>query len=276
MPAKKKAEPKKKATAKKKAVARKSKSKALMSPKDMENYYKSKADAQAGRLPTVEGNKVSIKGGEFTYRGADLGDEMDVVILDFVFENVWYNAPFDPDTPRTPACAAIAEEQDLLSAFEDAAERQADTCDECPLNVFGSAERGKGKECKNNIRIALMSVEDLESDPTNVEIVRIDIPPTSLKNFKKYAKGINKVHHRPIEGVVTTIGFDEDADYEVLTFKAKNKIERPEHAELIEAKIDEAHELIMQGYDFSQYEPYKKPATKKKGTAKKKGKFGKR
>lgn len=262
------------ATKKTTTPARRAKPKgtALMSPKDVDDYYRKKAEAQAARLPAGEGNKISIRGGKFTYRGANLGDELTVVIVAFGFENAFYTESFDPDDRRPPACAAVGFDQAALVPMANAPERQAASCAECEHNKWGSAEKGRGKACKNVIRLALIGAAELDADPSAIDVLRLDVPPTSNANFNKFVKGADKVLHRPPEGLITVISFDDDPDldYPKLLFRtAPEPLLSGEHIALVEQKAAEAETTLLAEYDFTAAaEPRAKKAPGKKGGGK--------
>jgi hypothetical protein len=54
-------------------------------------------------------------------------------------------------------------------------------CADCPMNVFGSSDTGSGngKACKEHVQVFLLQ-------PENVLPIQVSLPPTSLKNWKKY------------------------------------------------------------------------------------------
>lgn len=54
-------------------------------------------------------------------------------------------------------------------------------CAECPMNVFGSSDTGSGngKACKEQMQVFLLQ-------PEMVLPIQVSLPPTSLKNWKKY------------------------------------------------------------------------------------------
>jgi hypothetical protein len=96
--------------------------------------------------------------------------------------------------------AAMAPPADLES-------KESDSCATCWANAFGTAERGKGKACKNNVRLVVLptigEVEDI--DFAKVAGARISVPPTSLKNWSGYANKIIEGLHVPLFAVITSI-----------------------------------------------------------------------
>ena len=55
------------------------------------------------------GNKIKVEpSGNFVLPdGSNLGDEIQVVIVDFVSKNTFYSTPFNRDNPSPPDCYAI-------------------------------------------------------------------------------------------------------------------------------------------------------------------------
>lgn len=242
----------------KKAVATKKKApgKALMSQADMEKAYEAEIQKEAGRLPVGASNMLSIKGGTFTYRKADLGDSLEVVVLGFTFKNMWYgDVPFDPDNQSIPSCYAINAIMEDLAPHPSAPEIQHDDCGTCPQNEFGTDIRGKGKSCRNTRLLAVVAVSDLDNPPEDIEVVLLSVPPGSITNFDKYAKGLHKVMRRPLKGVITKLFFDDKAEHVVLKFEAVAKVESPAVMQLLEQKFEEAQELLEQPYDATGYIP---------------------
>lgn len=241
---------KKQASKSKEVAARKS---TAVATTDWQKKMEERANAQSARIEAAGGNYISIKNNEFTYQGADLGDDLHVIVLGFVYYNEYFDIPYDSDNPSSPACYSIADIVADLEPAEDSPNKQCDTCKDCELNVFGSADNGKGKACGNKRRIAVIAESDLDNDIGDIEIAIIKVPVTSGKAFDKYAKGINKTMRLPIDGVITSITFDEDEEWETLVFKSLAAVENEEHLEKIEAKLEEAQEMLNAGHDPSGY-----------------------
>lgn len=264
-----------------KAVAKRgSKSTAMTNAADWEKRMEEKANAESARVESGGGSYIGIRGKEFSFQGADLGEELEVVVLGFVYYNEYFDVPFDTDNPSSPACYALANTVGDLAPADNSPDRQADDCANCEMNAWGSAATGKGKACGNKRRVAVVSTEDLGNDPEDIEIALIKVPVTSGKDFDKFVKGVNKTLKRPIYGITTSITFDADEDFERLKFKPVDKIGDPELLEKIEAKLDEALDMLNAGHDPSNYRggedakqqrpSSKKPAGKGGGLGKKK------
>lgn len=145
----------------------------------------------------------------------------------------YYAGAYDPDAKGTrPDCYS-----NLGDKPEDGvANRQASNCANCPMNVDGTGQNGKGKACRFKRRVALM----LEGDTTG-DVYQFNIPAKSL-----FGKGAGNTHpyesytrHLVANGtapdrVVTTVAYDLDAEAMELNFTAERFI-TPEELELVNA-----------------------------------------
>lgn len=271
----------KKKASKKKAGKKKSTGKALMSADDWQKRMTDSVSDESARTEKGTGTYIGIKDSEFTFQGASLGDEMEVIILDHTFFNTWNDAPYNKEEIRIPACIAISKNKEDLAPTENSPIPQSEDCYFCDLNQWGSAETGRGKACGTRRRIAVILSSQLDEDIGDIEIAYISVPPTSMKNFTKYVNGVNKVHKRPSNSVVTSITFDEESEWETLVFKHVCNVDSPEHGSVIVSKYEECQTELMEPPDTAGFEPYEAkkkvrggPPNKKK-SKKKKGKFSK-
>lgn len=257
----------------KKAVRKKKvASKQLVTMADLELQMAEEAELDTGRLGGgSDANKVSISGGSFTYQEADLGESLDIVILDFATTNAWYDRGYSKDENSVPACMAISYESPKgMSPLEDSPVVQSESCDECEMFEWGSGQNGS-KACKDKRRLMMVSLEDLESE--SPEITFLDVPPTSVKKFTKYVKGLAKVAKKPIYGVVTQMEFDEEVDWPALVFSPGDVINDVASILKIRELRETYREDLMEAPDFSTYEAPAKQKTRagKKKAGKKKG-----
>ena len=253
----------KKKTAKKKT----SKSTAMVSMADYEKQMMADASSDSARTASHGSGTgfISIKGGSFSFGDADLGEELKILILGFASTNTYYDCDYDPNDPNSPACAAVGmDDNDYLEPSENSPAKVSDNCEECEFNEWGSADTGKGKKCKNGKRLAVMSVDDLEEDEPTIAL--INVPSTSLTNFNKFVKGLEKTLNRPTYGVTTLLSFDDSADYEVLKFKVIEPISDISTMEKVMAARAGIEDILLEEPDFSNYHvPVKvqRPARKK-------------
>lgn len=257
-----------------------SKSKALATMDAYRNELATMAQEEAGRLKGTEANRLSVKGKEFSFRGAGLGEELDVVILGFTYENAYYDSVYDEDNVSTPACFSLDKDVDDMVPHKDSPEPQCADCASCEKNEWGSDLRGKGKACGNHRRIAMIASSDLDSENVeDVEIAVLRTSPTTNKNFDKFVKGTASKLKLPPLGVICRMTFDEEEDYPKIVFKVLNTVENVSHIQLIMAKKEDAEGLLAEGYDPSGYSPSTKASKGPKGkkkAGKKKSKFSKK
>lgn len=155
---------------------------------------------------------ISTKGGKLTYNGQVLKQPIDVVILDVVRENSFFKGDFDPDSPVPPDCFAVGRDEESLAPPAELKTKESDTCASCWANAFGSAEKGRGKACKNTLRLGILPADNPK--PTvlsEAEPALIRVPPTSLKVFAKYAKLLRGAMNRPPFGVISEMEIVDDA-----------------------------------------------------------------
>lgn len=221
------------------------------------------------------GNFFSTKGGVLTYNDAPFpNNEMAVVILDSVLENVFYEGDYNPDSPASPLCYAFGRDEATLAPHSKVIElhtEQAPSCAECPMNVFGSADKGRGKACKNGRRLGLISAGTFDKngrfemieDPEHFEKAAAafyKLSVTSVKGYAAYVKQLAAVLKRPPYGVFTKIKVVPDPKNQfVTTFEALGAIPN-ELLPAIKARHDEIAATI--DFPYSTIDPDAAPAAK--------------
>lgn len=157
-----------------------------------------------------------------TFRIPDMGETADpisVVILDWVTTRSLYATAYNPNDYQPPSCFAVnapTSEGGVvrgMSPVEDSPDKQADSCDECPMNVFGTGRNGTSKACTERRVLAVA----LNPDDPESPIATIKVSPTALKRFDGYVKLLKSKRLHPMS-VVTTIGFDEHMEHSSLVF----------------------------------------------------------
>lgn len=205
-------------------------------------------DAAKGESLVGSGTFVSFKGGRLSIGGQPIKDnKMDVVVVDYIHENLYFDSKFDPDTPTPPACYAFGRDDKSLTPHEQARERQSDSCAGCPQNEWGSADTGKGKACRNVRRLALISANGLTEDSVLTgELVYAKLPVTSVKGWSQYVNEVAAAYRRPPFGVVTEIAVIPD---EKTQFKVKFTSKGTVPNELVGAMM-KRRETVMAGIEF--------------------------
>ena len=259
--------------AKRKKIVKKSKGKALTSGNWRKEMAKHVADEEAREAPQG-GNRISTINGKFSYNGMPLAAPMNSVIVDFVYENVFYDSTFDADNPGTPACFALSVTGKEMVPHDDAPNKQSKTCEECPNNVWGSGARGRSKACSQRRRLALMHEDDME-DTENAALAILSISPTGLAAWKAYYNKITKVLGAYMNSVVTSFDIEEGkgGGYHVVE-QIASEIKALEIYQGVEARESEARELLMTPYDVTNYEKPRARKTAKKAKKAKKTRKG--
>ena len=163
--------------------------------------------------------RISVREKLFTLPdGTSHQGPMQVVILDHRNLNRYYSKPFDASKLVPPECTAVAKRFEDLSPHNHAEVElpAANTCATCAHNAFGSAPNGKGKACRNMVRLAIVP-PDAESDAVPMTL---EIPPSALKNWNQLVNDLEANGLLPIQ-VVTLIDFDQSKAYPCPTFKVR-------------------------------------------------------
>lgn len=194
---------------------------------------------------------VSFKGGGISYKGSAIEDDaLDVVVLDSVMENQLYDGAYDENNPQAPLCYAFGRDLETMAPHPDVVEAgnaQADRCKDCPHNQWGTAEKGRGKACKNVFRLALITAEEAETPEAvaEAELVFAKTPVTSGKNWGNYVRSLEALKLPPLAFVTTMAVVPSKGTQFQVTFKAEQKIEDGDvigalltKAEQAEAQID--------------------------------------
>ena len=232
-------------------------------------------EAEAAAAAEAKGGAsyVSLRGGILTYQGAAMpGNQMAVIVVDHIFENVFYEGKFDPQNPIPPTCFAFARTGEELAPHESvvaAGQGQAETCQGCPHNEFGSADTGKGKACRNSRRLALLPAGMLDAqgrftaDIENLgeaELALMKLPVTSIKGWAGYVQQLAATLRRPPHGMITKIKVvpDQKTQFRVI-FEALEPVPN-EVMEAVMAKRTEAQTIVEQPYSLEAKEQPAPPA----------------
>jgi hypothetical protein len=210
------------------------------------------ADSTTAAAGSPSGSFISFQAGQISIGGNPVkGNSLDVIVVDAIWENVYYKGKYDPNNKVPPDCYAFAREDKDLAPHPECTAPQAETCAVCPLNVFGSSDTG-GKACKNVRRLALLAADgaDLESG----EILYAKIPVTSVKGWLFYVKGLKSTMARPHFAVVTNLSTvpDPKSQFRVV-FQHVSNLEGPAVAAAIARYTREVEENNIMF-------PYSKPA----------------
>lgn len=198
----------KKTTTKSTAVAKTKAS--LPMPNDAAERMRADMEAMRNKLAAPGGDGISVtQAKEFKLPDGAKVDTFKGIIVEFVSFNAYYEGAYNPDNVVPPNCFAIGTvKNDDLVPSDSSPERQDDDCGSCKgcwANAFKSADNGKGKACKQSIRVAVL-LED-------GELHRLNISSTGLTSFGAYVREVASNLGAPPYGVMTTFVFDDKFDY---------------------------------------------------------------
>ncbi len=223
------------------------------------------------RVPSGGGGaSISIKGKVFTFKGEALADPLKVIVLDYCLENAYYDAEYDPEDPVPPACFAIGKEKkhEHLTPDETSPRQQHESCDSCEYQQWGSAEKGRGKACKNNVRLAVISADVKKLDAAYIEgaeVAFMRLPPTSVKHISGHITRLTERMGIPIFGAVTTLTFEESAATPVVIPSFETELANDD--KLMNAIMDKRETIqdeLQRVFDVSGYVPPEERQPKRK------------
>lgn len=217
---------------------------------------------------SLGGNFISARGGVLSYKDANIpGNKMNVVVLDHMLENVYYEGRYDPENPSPPSCFAFGRDDNDMAPHELASDPQNDKCKTCPMNQWGSAEQGRGKACKNSRRLALITEGDLK-DIENAEVAFLKLPVTSVKNWAGYVRQVADQFKRPPLGVLTEISVVPNAKTQFeIKFRLLGTIDGGDDIGALLDKKKSVQQQLFQPYQprDEEEQPARKPARGKVG-----------
>ncbi len=196
------------------------------------------------------GTSVRFRPGAIEVSGATVpNNKLECVIVGSCAFNAWYKDKYDSDNPQPPDCyafAAVADEN--MAPHEKAEEPQAERCEGCPQNEWGTADVGRGKACGNNIRLGLLLAKDCEDGAavSTAELATAKVSPTNLKAWKGYVDAVAEEHGRPTWAVVTQISSQSDPKTQIrLEFSMVSLIEDDEILAALEKRYLKVQEALQ-------------------------------
>jgi len=230
------------------------------------------------------GSFFSLRNGNLSFNDAPMKDNrMAVVIIDYVMENVYYEGDYDPDNRQGPKCYAFGRDEKDMKPHENVVKPQSKSCVGCPQNEWGSADKGRGKACKNTRRLALIPAGEIDSDdrftaftdPEHFATVGqgyLRVPVTSVKGFASMVTSVAAAKKRPPYAIFTEIATvpDDKSQFKV-TFSPLEMIPNELCAAVMKRHKDEENLITFPYPVFEEEEAPKKRGGSKKGKGTKKG-----
>ena len=179
---------------------------------------------------------------------------LDVVMLNASrnLAKTYYATGFEEGEFNQPDCWSL----DSIRPDPSVPNKVNPTCQDCPMNVFGSApsrdassgKRG-GKACQDNRRVAVMMPGHLDQEEPLVFMLRV--PATSLKNLKAYAQLLERQGWEPA-GCVTRLAFDYNEAYPKLVFNFVDGLDDAEYDRVVNIAESPSTAAMLQAPDFDQ------------------------
>ena len=223
-------------------------------------------DAKKVAIEEASGaNYISLRGGNMSFKDELIpGNTLDCIVVANVTERTMYNRPFDPDDQGPPDCYAQSLDKGNLIPAENVPEPYSDKCDGCPMAEFGTAQQGKGPACKTRRKLMLMPIDGLEN-PAEAELAMMAIPPTSVKNFSKYAEKVSVASGLPPWGVKTRIKTQPKKTAFEVIFEPLGPVGDDKSLAAIHGLIEKAEQDLMKPYNYETESEAKEEAPKLKG-----------
>lgn len=203
------------------------------------------------RIGTPSGDRIAVNARAKTFRlpGIDQeAPEITAVIVDWVSLNEYYEGQYDPKNIKPPVCVSLGVKEKELVPFSESPSVQHTDCATCKWNQWGS--EGRGKKCKNQRLLAVLSPTDQDTGP----MLLLKVSPTGVQYFDKYVSmvtnsGIQVPHPMSI---ITTLSFDPKSDYASMRFAVG---EPNPHVEVAFRRRKEARERLLTPPSFAAKVP---------------------
>ena len=189
---------------------------------NIEAHLKQQLQGLKDRVGAPPSNTIKTKGKKFTLPSGESNTKLSAIILDWRYALSHYPGVYNPNQPQDPDCFAIGTqkpESGSLVPHDSIEKPQAKDCGSCPKNQWGSDANGRGKACKNQIRLLLVGANP-EEDTTPLTLY---VSPSALKNWFAYLTELANVHGLDIMQVVTDVTFDPNETYSKLQFAMAEK-----------------------------------------------------
>ena len=198
--------------------------------------------------------KVEAAGNFILPDGTNLGNDIQIVILDYTTRKTFYSQPFDRNNPAPPDCYAIGKVIKSLAPDDpELPAKQCETgCNDCPLNQWGSGNGGSGKACREFRDLAVLVVDPDHPDAHNeadAPIYHLSVPPTSLKAFDAFVPLCVRSLGLPVKAVVT-VKATPVGTYATLSFV--NPVPNPDYA-LHATRRPETVDILNRRPDYAGY-----------------------
>lgn len=197
--------------------------------------------------PTV--TRIGLKSGIMAIGDMAVpGNSLECIVLASMFENVYYDKPYEADVIHPPACYSYSMSGSDMVPHEDIKEPQNPTCHGCWASKFKSARNKKGKACGNRHKLALIPSYKDVADVAKAEIATLSLPVMSVPNWAAYVNLLSSREQRASWGMITRVFVKPD-------LKTQFKVYFEPVAKLTDEFLHEVDKKIASGVDLLQV-PY--------------------
>lgn len=165
---------------------------------------------------TVGVPQIKHKGSILAIDGKKIeGNKLALIVLGMVWVKTYYENEWTEGSKETPTCYAFGSTEKGLVPHAAVPDKQADACDGCQHNKFGTALKGKGKRCGDRPTLLVLLAVDLEKKG-DVEVQRaiqkaqhyqLQVPPASIKVLGGYAATLGDLTpHGDLSEAITELG----------------------------------------------------------------------
>ena len=240
-----------------------------INPQDLTELYRKMAEEYAASERRA-GSTISVRNGIMSVADQPIpGNQFAAVILDAARLNTYYPNAYNPQSMDPPVCYAVGRDDASLAPHPDMArdpyfKAQAQNCNSCPMNEFGSGRTGTGKACTNRRRLYMllagtyqMTNGGLQMTPfmdaahyETTPFLQMTLPPTSLKAWGEYVRGSAAQYQRPMFGLVTRVYLYAHPKHgkEAIGFETMGPIP-DQWATTVLNRFQTATQEIMEGYE---------------------------
>lgn len=224
----------------------------------------SRGRQQIAKAPSTTSTAISFKNGTISIGGVAVGHEMNVIPLHPQYVRTYYDTIYQADKIVPPACYSFNGD----APHEKSADPQAKSCDTCPMNEWGTDARGKGKACKEGLRVAVLSAQGA----VNAEVMArapILTANFSVLNSKDVAPVLDAMYDQyghPAKAVCVLTAEPDDKRQVVNTLAVNYEIEDEATLEAIVNRLPDAEKLLTLPFPDAEEAPArgaKRPAAKK-------------
>lgn len=158
-------------------------------PVSYEEIMAQKAAAAKARAQALPGGgdyaALSFRGGTMKLGEQQMGNEGEFIVLGFLAERTYYDRPFNEGDKSPPACFSFG-----TGAPHESVKKPCSTsCEDCPMNEWGSSGVSNAKACKEGARLALIKADAM--DYASAQIYTARVSTMNSKIVKDYVDALD-------------------------------------------------------------------------------------